>query len=1158
MWNLRVDPSRAPRCALALLAIGSLATALLPSAAEAQCVQNGKDVTCTGTSSGFDAASEDDLIVDIQSGATITSTDATEGFKLNSGNQVDNLGTIDVAGAGALGIDFGAGTGNVVSNGAATDATPTIGVGGDGAIGIRDAAAGLGTNPGVEIHNHGQIDVSGANAVGIQAGENALVTNEPTGVIDVTGADGVGIRTGPKHVDWVNGTGNPIVQNRGTITLGADGAIGIDVGAGMEALNELGATMTVDGTGSIGIRGDDNAAVHSRGFLFVEGTNAVGIEVGDWLEPPPGSNQALWLKTVANPGVMVVNGDGGVGIRVGKDWDTPGVITSPIVNAGDLYVYGAGGKGIETGDNAEVYNGKTGIRAAVIGAWGDGAVGIDMGQNSKFDNEGGVGADGVGAIAIRIGANDSNDPDYISILNAWQIDGGLYSSTTDHGPLIVFEQPSGPMEGVNRIVNLSINDYPQISRIEARLDGVAVQGTNPVDNGSGVEVGGVEIIRNELDGLIHGTLDLRGGDDVVENLGGTITGDIMLGEGDDTYRQTPFAKLTRDIARSAADPNDPDEEITLEGYIDGGSDPDGLDQDTVELLPRSGGGGEPGMLELSRLSRIERIEIQTSAGWILSEASDADLAQVQVRAGGALVWSNALDPSTGQPESTPPSIEGDLLFDPGAELLIELDPANPDPSGPPNLFLQSPISANGQATLDGSAVLILADGGEDMLFQILRQGPVQVRVIDASSLTGRFGDVTPPASVYSVDSVYDDVAGTMEVILRFVSFTGAASTPNQNAVAGHLDDVIQDVNSGALADLMNALLSLNDEELAAAYDQLHPEAYDAQASAMLSMGHRFTRAMLERPRLCIAGSGESRRDPVTGLVCRERKWEPWLEGWGQVRTLTGDTGHISHRDAGGGGVFGVDHRVGPSLRLTGTVGGATNSIEVTDVGPGSLHTIDAGFSASWRRKAWRVQGAFSYSHGWHELSRVIDIPGFQRTTETSYASDRIGLRAETDYVFSLSGWNLAPLASVDYTALYRDGLQEVGAGQAGLLIDSENDSVVTLRAGFQLSPTFKKADYWTEFLEVTDGVWRPRLGLSWRQVVSGQDRPLTSRFIGADPGVTDYTVHGKDARQGFEVSAGFEFTPRRANRITLGVFYDGFLWTNVQAHDVGASLQLAF
>ena len=95
---------------------------------------------------------------------------------------------------------------------------------------------------------------------------------------------------------------------------------------------------------------------------------------------------------------------------------------------------------------------------------------------------------------------------------------------------------------------------------------------------------------------------------------------------------------------------------------------------------------------------------------------------------------------------------------------------------------------------------------------------------------------------------------------------------------------------------------------------------------------------------------------------------------------------------------------------------------MADVGKGRFTTFDLGLAGQWVRGPWLVQGMLSYGHSWHDQFRNIRIPNFARTAKGEYSLDRVGLRVHGEYAFALGSFRLAPLASVDYTALIRSSV----------------------------------------------------------------------------------------------------------------------------------------
>jgi len=51
---------------------------------------------------------------------------------------------------------------------------------------------------------------------------------------------------------------------------------------------------------------------------------------------------------------------------------------------------------------------------------------------------------------------------------------------------------------------------------------------------------------------------------------------------------------------------------------------------------------------------------------------------------------------------------------------------------------------------------------------------------------------------------------------------------------------------------------------------------------------------------------------------------------------------------------------------------------------------------------------------------------------------------------------------------------------------------------------------------------------------------------------------GAAPAEGFEVGAGIDWTPHRADRLSVGIRYDGFLWRGVSSHDLVARVRIGF
>ncbi len=283
-----------------VVATGLLLT-VLAGAAEADCLQSGTTVTCSGASpGGFDAGVQDGLTVNVLPGATVGS-----GLMLNSGNSVSNSGAIAVG-------DFGSGLLGSINNQVTSSGTIQ---GGDGAVGIFVDSGSSVTHSGTMTMGNGAegIIVTGTGSIlntgTLRGGDSSVgltalnVTNAASGTI-VMGDGGIGIDG--------EGNGGRLV-NSGSITVG-EGAFGIlstdsavtVINNGTIAFGSCATGVLATGTGSAVT---NNGTIAGRGCAF-----GVGIETGDG-------------STVTNNGVISVDAMS-AGVFAGR--------SSAIANAGRI------------------------------------------------------------------------------------------------------------------------------------------------------------------------------------------------------------------------------------------------------------------------------------------------------------------------------------------------------------------------------------------------------------------------------------------------------------------------------------------------------------------------------------------------------------------------------------------------------------------------------------------------------------------------------------------------------------------------------------------------------------------------------------------------------------------------------------------------------
>ncbi|MEE3327767.1 MAG: autotransporter domain-containing protein [Myxococcota bacterium] len=950
------------------------------------------------------------------------------------------------------------------------------------------------------IVNLGTIDVGTDATAGLVTGSDALVEN--FGDINASGLGATGIVLGASSEFGIN-DGEPTT---GTINLSADGAIGISGTESNVAYQWGSLTSTADQTTGIQltntIQGQGGSA-SNRGNMVFSSADSTGISVGDY----SGAGNS-------STGSMTFEGDNNVGVNVGN--------SSFALNDGSIVMQGDGSTGMRAGngdggfgeqDNpSQIFN----LDGARVEVSGENVVGAQIGQFGIIRNQGELLITGVGSTGIRTGADSfvsSNGAGAeIRVSGAGSIGVDLAGRTEGEELFVSFANEQGA-----RLISEDPTAGPLI-RIGAGTQ------TNQINN-TGYKFD--EVDGSEIPSLISAYVDesnpnvnpgvaIQGSssEDRISN-GADIQGLVLLGEGDDTYQNYLTGQI-RDLGT---------------GTLDGGAGSDTLDLSVEEGRPNTG----TGTFDLGLVRDFETIRV-SEGRWLVSGAPTPEVSgqtDMTVASGATLRIESPL------------SIPGDYSHE--APALPE------DPKAQVEILL-SPETEGGDVailTVEGAADLSNGELEIELAPGVLEGGEF-ILIESGEDLTTQFDSVTEPEISISQESTLTYTTRGLEFTLQL-----APMSANQQVTGGYLDALPTTGLSPQLESLVSTINNdLTYSEYLDALDQIMPEAYDAQAAATLELANQYTDLLLSRPNYCVVKPGEESVHPTSKQTCQKRTFEPWMNLYGQRSERTGTDGHISYHDEGGGLIVGFDHRVNPQLLLTASAGVAYDIIHVDNVGKGRLGTVDIGFAASWADGPLRLQGAATYGYGWNTRYREIDIGDFVSRARGEYQMNRVGLRARAEYGFRFGRIQVAPLASLDYTALIRPGITETEGGAANLYIDGTTDNITTIRVGVDLGSALHKEDYWTELLENADGVWRPQLSVAWRQVVTGAHRDITSRLLGA-PGQT-FTIQADAADRGFEVGAGIDWSPALINRFTFGIHYDAFVWKDVFNQAIMGQVRFSF
>ncbi|MCA9504671.1 MAG: autotransporter outer membrane beta-barrel domain-containing protein [Spirochaetaceae bacterium] len=946
--------------------------------------------------------------------------------------------------------------------------------------------------------------------------DDNTVTLGPDATISVTDPGGFGLRGGDRNTISLDGALD--------VSAAATGATGIAVGNDNDVTLGLDAIVTLDADDAIGVLAGNDNIVQNLGRIVVNGDDGRAISIG--------RNTGLPLPNGASStGEIVLDGLRGYGIQSDDD--------SGVLIGGTVEVNGDGGRALSAGNKTATTNDANITNVGRITVAADDAYGLKVGDGWIDDFIGdhdGNPFTPVQQILLPGTRNLANgsDPGAIDVTGdrSFGIFAGDESNPNGDHDSFVANTGAIDVTGTDSIA-ISVGGNSRFDPFE--LGGVDLRPGLVTLNNDGMITGGadagplIEIrdfvaghenrILNDENGLISADVTNRGtpgrgiaisgsaGEDLVVNLG-SIEGDVDLDAGNDRYVHHEGASFV--------------------GRLEGGAGDDEL------TLGRQSAGIET--FDLSQVSGFERLRVNGAnggadpIGWMLSNG-DAFLGLTEVVNGGRL------------DVPTPLTLGGDLIVRRRGILALTSDQTTPA------------LTVRGDARLGGTLELRFTPS--------VTPSPTPFRIIEVMGARTRTfrNEIMPFGGTFALSTIYD--ASGVLVLFEAAGFEGVARGANQRAIARHIAAIELDgTSAGDLQSAVDEWATSGMGVLSNVYQALSPEPYDAQTTLLVEGGRRVAGLLFDRPRECRDGDVDRWAGVQAPLPCHARRWSPWLAAVGSFRSRDGFSGHPRYDAQLGGLVFGVDARPLAGLDLTFAISSQRGRINAALAGDSTLTLADLTAQGAYSAGPLRVQAAVGWGHGFHATRRRIDFAetptAIDVTGDVDYDSDRVLVAGEAGWLLPLGPIDVEPLVGFDWTWVFQRAVRESHAGGFGARLDDREDEVGSLTAGLRLSTTYRHQRYLIESLEWMDGVWRPSLDLRFRQLVAGDRRDLTGRFVGSADTVPKYTIQGEEDAQGAELGLGVSFVPENANRLQIDLRYEAFVAPHTLDQNLVARVALGF
>lgn len=839
--------------------------------------------------------------------------------------------------------------------------------------------------------------------------------------------------------------------------------------------------------------GEDNRVVNG-GTIVTQGVCGGDIALGN-------------RGTVINRGQLVAYDTLGFGILAGDG--------STITNSGGISTRGQAGYGLYIGNRAAI----TTEAGGFILTEGGGANAVMLLDSGVIDNRGrietvGTASDGIIAGAGATVRNTGTIITRAAQSSALRATGGAITITNSGQIGALFAgRSNAPSQSIGILANgdsIAATNAGIITGAFAAAQLTAAGSVSVVNSGTmtatgqqrndgAMVAGGAVILANARAGdsiTIANTGDITatngqaairatGGNTGVSN-SGTITGDILLGGGDDMLALSTGARVS--------------------GTFDGGG---GLDTllltgsgdfsgpiANVEQLSKSGGGAWTlhKALTFSRQANVLDGVLRIDRDGALTTPAFNIIASGTLAGAGAIAGtvSNAgtLAPGVGASGPTMLTILGAYIQDAAGTLALNVSGAGAD-----SLYVGGTAALNGtlRITYDPATAASHFTGARERRIVFAADRGLTVQGDFARILSNApFLETRVRSSAMGVDLVYSRI-----------SYGAAAANPNQRAAGAMLDRM---VGTPALAGVVAALDSGTPATAPAILAALAPETVPALQNLGL-----FTLQLLRDARL-IPGA------------------EKYL-AWGTFLNRHGSADRPGaaafHYDINGGSA-GFSLKAGEGLRLQALLAHTSADASFTSPASGTLGGNFAGLGVSYEGEILTASGGVIYGTAHPETRRTQVMLGTTSNLSARGSADMWSVYGALSAPFELGAIALTPSFTLARESVSLSGFAETGALTATVL----PSRTMSLRA-----ETGLRAE------AGLDGV-RPYLGLRLaKELLSGQ-RKATVRITGV-PG-SDFSVSGQRTRgvalsldggikaglaPGVEAHAGVHFT---ANDVFAG------------------------
>ena len=571
----------------------------------------------------------------------------------------------------------------------------------------------------------------------------------------------------------------------------------------------------------------------------------------------------------------------------------------------------------------------------------------------------------------------------------------------------------------------------------------------------------------------------------------------------------------------------------------------------------------------------------TVSGGTLSVNGSATSSAFTVQNGGTLGGTGTIGATTLQSGSIhapgnsigTQTVNGAYVLNAGSILEIEVDSAGNSDK----------VIVNGTVDITGSTLRVKGVSGNNFSGQTT-YSYVIIENDGVDAVTGDFATIDNKLAFY--DAARSTIGGTgNDVSLTLTrnanGFTDIATTPNQKAVAGQINNL-----SGTDGTtISNAILGLTNAGAQHAYQQLSGDIFAAAPAMNARITHQATGQIGAR----LADLNRSRNIAQTtsgSLVAASTLSPAALTGFARSgpmasdsKTYASDSNMLSLGSENApqaasaiwlqaigatGRIDGDGNADTTDYQWTGMVGGFDTQLSNTTILGVYFGYADAKNQQSGRNATLDSSNLMAGFYGTHDLgrdvqlsgqagwtrtandsSRNLDFGGINRTATADYTDNALNANLELARGFDVArNWRIAPYGGLGILWNDQDSFNETGASSANLSRQADSDLTGTARLGLRMAGLFETGNGQTII---------PQFRLGWDHHLG----PTTNSTTLAFAGTSSFNVTGSETdRDTLTGNLGMVLSDH--DGWSLYADYQPSLSENRTEHAVAAGFRMAF